>query len=56
MAAFANKYDYDIEDAFIIQDVSKFFMKQDLQEYDPQTGKKVDKTYYIDGIITESRF
>jgi hypothetical protein len=56
MAAFANKYDYDIEDAFIIQDVSKFFMKQELQEYDPQTGKKVDKTYYIDGIISESRF
>ena len=56
MEELASKYDFDVEDAFILQELSRFFMKQELKEIEVSDGKKSKNMYYIDGIFSEIRF
>ena len=57
-ASARSKYDYDVEDAFILNEISNFFKRQSLTEIDPNATerKAIPHDFYIDGLIRVERF
>lgn len=56
MQTYVAKPEFDFEDVFILQQISKFFSRQELSDLDPKRREKVKNVYFIDGIISESHF
>lgn len=55
-ASARSKYDYDIEDAFILADVASLFKRQSLLEIDSHSKSKSQHTFFIDGVIRAEGF
>lgn len=49
------KFDFDVEDAFLLKHISKFFTRQSLLGASKE-GKKDKQEYFIDGIVRSERF